>query len=90
MNEAIARQAAVLGLDPRGYRVVPDADDYAAAGEDEFALPDEWVPWDAPASRLTGDPGDDQPVLDYLTDQAGAQGMYLTEYLGLDDDPDCE
>lgn len=78
---SIEQVVAELGLDPRGYRVVPDEHAYAEAGEDEFALDDVWIPWDAPASRLTGDEGDDQPLLDHLADQAGAQGMDLIEYL---------
>lgn len=89
----IGEQVAALGLDPRGYRVVPDAQDYADAGEDEFALDDRWVPWDADAEVLTGDPEDaGRTVLDHLSDLAGAHGMDLTEYLaeqGGDDEDDA-
>jgi hypothetical protein len=91
VDDTIAQRVAALGLDPRGYPVEPGADEYDAAGEDEFALPTRWVPWGADAAELTGDPEDEgQTVLDHLGNLAEAQGMDLVEYLGLDDDPDCE
>lgn len=88
----IEEEVAALGLDRRGYRVVPGADEYEAAGEDEFALPDRWVPWGADAAGLTGDPEDaGRTVLDHLTDLAGAHGMGLVEYLaGQDEDQEDE
>lgn len=88
-GETIAQRVAELGLDPRGHRVAAGLREYEAEGEDEFVLPDRWIPWAADASELTGDPQDEgQSVLDHLVDLAGAQGMGLLEYLDDDNEPE--
>lgn len=78
-------QVRALGLDPAGYRD-PDSG--------------QLVPWDASAARIAdlddSPPADDEPlytVLEYLADQAGAQGMALDEWLqepGDDDEDEDE
>ncbi|MET9260305.1 hypothetical protein [Amycolatopsis sp. NPDC004079] len=70
-HEQATATAVTLGLDPRGY---PDGG--------------EFLPWGSSAAPLLDDEDqedlEDAPctVLDYLIDQAGAEGIGLVEYLG--------
>jgi hypothetical protein len=95
-EEQPVNEVAELGLDPRGHHVTPGTKEYAEADEDEFALPDRWVPWDADAAELTGDQEDEgQTVLGYLSNLAEAEDMSLVDFLALkepddEDDPGFE
>jgi hypothetical protein len=79
-------QAVALGLDPRGYPVQLTDLDYDDACEG--APTEVYVGWGDPASALPGEDGDeetggdpDYTVLDFFSDQAGAEGVDLVEYL---------